>query len=210
MSHFIGLVFSKDIDVESMLAPYDEQTDDENYLEFTDCTDEVQEKFDSLPEKDERLKDDGTLYEYLCDKEHYPTLEALAKDWYGYEKNEDGIYGYTENPNAKWDWYALGNRWSGFLFGKDGEEHNELRFNEIDWEKMFTPDDNGWDRIPFCFVDTDANWYEKGDMGWWGCVSNEKPKNEWGDSVKSYIKQLQELPEEEQAEICVYAIDFHI
>jgi hypothetical protein len=25
----------------------------------------------------------------------------------------------------------------------------------------------------------DGQWYEKGDMGWWGCVADEKESNEW-------------------------------
>ena len=53
MSHFIGLVFEKGADYEDMLAPYNEQ--DDNYCIFEDCTQEVQEKFDNLPEKDESL-----------------------------------------------------------------------------------------------------------------------------------------------------------
>ena len=69
MSHFIGLVFEKNIDLETMLAPYDEQTDDERYTVFEDCTDEIQERFDSLPEKDERLTPEGEPYPYPCDKE---------------------------------------------------------------------------------------------------------------------------------------------
>ena len=139
MSHFIGLVFvnSAENDLDFMLAPYDEQTDDENYIVFEDCTEEIQDKFDNLPEKDESLDENGNPWKYPCDKEHYPTFESLAEDWFGYRKNEEGIYGYTHNPNAKWDWYAIGNRWSGYLYDKNGHEYNQLHFDDVDWEKMF-------------------------------------------------------------------------
>lgn len=224
MSHFIGLVFvnTNETNVDTLLEPFDEQTNDENYCVFEDCTDEIQEKFDDLPEKDERLDKDGKPWPYPCDKEHYPTFESLAEDWYGYRKNADGIYGYTHNPNAKWDWYAIGNRWDGYILGKDGKEHNELPLNEVDWEKMFTPVEKTYTNykgeeetyedvhIPFCLVDTDGNWHERGEMGWWCCVSDEKDRDVWGEEVKSYIKHITELPEEERNAIVVYAVDFHI
>ena len=70
MSHFIGLVFvnTDETNVDVLLEPFDEQTDDENYCVFEDCTDEIQEKFDNLPEKDDRLDDDGKPWPYPCDK----------------------------------------------------------------------------------------------------------------------------------------------
>lgn len=50
-------------------------------------------------------------------KEFYPDgFESFIKDWAGHEKDpETGKYGYWENPNAKWDWYQLGGRWSGMF-----------------------------------------------------------------------------------------------
>jgi hypothetical protein len=224
MSHFIGLVFvnSAENDLDSMLEPYDEQTDDENYNVFEDCTEQIQDKFNNLPEKDERLDDDGKPWPYPCDKEHYPTFESLAEDWFGYKKNEDGIYGYTHNPDAKWDWYAIGNRWSGYLYGKNGHEYDQLRFDDVDWEKMFKGVEQTYttydgkeetyidNHIPFCLVDTDGYWHERGEMGWWACVSNEKDGDTWAEEVKSYVKYLAEKPEEERNEIVVYAVDFHI
>lgn len=222
MSHFIGLVFvnTDNNDLDYMLEPYNEQSN--TFCEFEDCTEEIQQKFDSLPDKDERITEDGKPWPYPCDKEHYPTFESLADDWYGYRKNKDGIYGYTYNPDAKWDWYSIGNRWDGYILGKDGEEHNELPFNEVDWEKMFAPvektytDFDGEEKsyldthIPFCLVTTEGEWYERGEMGWWAVVSNEKPEDEWGEEVKSYVKMISELPEEERNAIVVYAVDFHI
>lgn len=224
MSHFIGLVFvnTEKSDLDVMLEPYDEQTDDEKYVEFTDCTEEIQEKFDSLPEKDERLDKDGKPNPYLCDKEHYPTFESLAEDWFDYHKNADGIYGYTNNPNAKWDWYAIGNRWSGYLFGKDGQEHNELKFDDVDWDEMFKDrietyinfegkeETYNYHHIPFCLVDTDGTWHEKGEMGWFGVSVNDKEEDAWCDEVKTYVKHLSEKSEEERNAIVVYAVDFHI
>lgn len=49
----------------------------------------------------------------------YPTFEEYLSDWCGYQYDEkQGGYGYWKNPNAKWDWYQVGGRWTGFFKGK--------------------------------------------------------------------------------------------
>lgn len=42
-------------------------------------------------------------------KEFYKTLEEFVADYHG---DEDLVMGYKTNPNAKWDWYQVGGRWS--------------------------------------------------------------------------------------------------
>lgn len=39
----------------------------------------------------------------------------------------------------------------------------------------------------------DGEWYEKGKMGWWACVSNEKDPDEWNSQ---FDKLINELPED--------------
>lgn len=210
MSHFIGLVFvdTETYNIDDILAPFNEQ--DDNYCEFVDCTEEVREKFESLPEVDERLDEDGKPHPYPCDLAHYPTIDALAKDWFGYVKEGDK-YGCVYNPNAKWDWWAQGNRWGGYIFRKDGGRHDCLEFDEVDWDKMLSDDnEDGYDHIPFCYVDMDGHWAEKGEMGWWAVVFNEKEPETWEEEVKGFVKHVQEMPEYVRKNILVYAIDFHI
>jgi hypothetical protein len=38
----------------------------------------------------------------------------------------------------------------------------------------------------------DGQWYEKGEMGWWACVSNEKDPNEWNLEFKKLIDEISE------------------
>ena len=38
----------------------------------------------------------------------------------------------------------------------------------------------------------DGKWYEKGEMGWWACVSNEKESSNWGKEFDSLLKSLPE------------------
>jgi len=39
----------------------------------------------------------------------------------------------------------------------------------------------------------DGKWYEKGEMGWWGCVSNKKEPEEWSEQFK---KLFEEIPDD--------------
>lgn len=200
MSHFIGLVFvdTKITDIENLLAPFNER--DDNYYEFFDCTEEVEETFNSLPDKDEDKKT-----KHPCDKEHYPTIKSLAEDWFGYEEI-DGKYGHFANPNAKYDWYQDGG-WGGFIYGKDGDGYNSLPFNDIDWDAMLSTTKN---HIPDCFVDMFGLWFERGNMGWWGISTNEKPKNIWDDEFKEFINSVLKMKDTDKENIVVYAVDFHI
>lgn len=36
----------------------------------------------------------------------------------------------------------------------------------------------------------DGKWYERGSMGWWGCVADEKNKEEWYNEFSSLIDSL--------------------
>ena len=137
-------------------------------------------------------------WKYEPSKEKYPTLDQYAKEYCGYEK-VNGRYGYMSNPNAKYDWYQEGGRWSGYLTNKEGNETNVELLTEVDWEKTDTP---------FCFVNAEGEWIERGQMGWFAMVADEKPKEDWDAEFKAYVQSL--LAEEGADEIEVYAIDYHI
>jgi hypothetical protein len=38
----------------------------------------------------------------------------------------------------------------------------------------------------------DGKWYERGEMGWWACVSNEKSKEEWAQQFSQLVEGLPE------------------
>jgi hypothetical protein len=46
-------------------------------------------------------------------KTMYPDYNTYLTDWHGID--DVTKQGYWHNPNAKWDWYALGGRWTGFF-----------------------------------------------------------------------------------------------
>jgi hypothetical protein len=128
MSHFTVLVkvtqeklAEHDGDVElavrDMLAPYQENnmgTCPGEFLAFNDMTQELEERAKKVITADREY---GRMNPHVVGKTF---LEVMGFDDYadycGYKKNEEtGKYGYWENPNAKWDWYQIGGRWSGLL-----------------------------------------------------------------------------------------------
>ena len=163
--------------------------------------------------------------------EAFDTFEALyeekGEDWNGngWRKDENGVWAIysTYNPDSKWDWYTVGGRWNNTIKTKTGELVNQCLLGDIDLTP-FNPedyeDDVDWmgkpckslkegldwhytkDDVPFCII-IDGKWYEKGKMGWWACVSNEKDQNDWNEEV---AKLMETLP----ADSFVYNVDFHI
>ena len=124
MSHFTVGVFidtKKDKKLGDLLAPYQENNMGDcpkEYLEFNEC-------------------DKEDIEEYENHKDEYETLEDFMWEYHGYKKDkETGKYGYWENPNAEWDWYEIGGRWSNSLLTKNGVKCNFAQLKEIDWDKM--------------------------------------------------------------------------
>ena len=102
MSHFTVMVIGDN--PEDQLAPYQENnmgTCPEEFLEFRDETEYLRKNWDEMSAEEK--------------KEYDNSFEKYAEDE-GYEKHpERDLYGCYSNPNARWDWYQLGGRWTGFL-----------------------------------------------------------------------------------------------
>ena len=88
-------------------------------------------------------------------KESYPDgFDSFIKDWAGHEKDENGRYGYWENPNAKWDWYKLGGRWTGLFKLKtipklkmEGTDTNKFGFTIHEFENLIRMFSEDFDRF---------------------------------------------------------------
>ena len=146
--------------VSSILAPYDEQTEEAEFCEFNDRTEDARSSYETdtmravrFPDgsihslDDQAIRDrfilvEDTFYEYgpnhsfkeklVTDdskalelipeypaKLMYPDFDAYCEDYCGYVKSADGRWGYTCNPNAKWDWWQIGGRFPGGLLVKN-------------------------------------------------------------------------------------------
>ena len=44
--------------------------------------------------------------------------------------------------------------------------------------------------LPAFAILKDSAWYEKGSMGWWGCVSNEKDESIWDKEITKLLKEV--------------------
>ena len=214
MSHFIGLCFGDCW--ESNLDPYDEGLEVEPYVAYTkeEAIDEVKQRYASDYEwAVKALENTSTTEQQRKHAESiierglfisYEDAWKVVQDW-GYEIDEEENLLSRYNPDSRWDWYSIGGRWNLYLHLKELDDNgdriraNQATFGEIDWDYMI---DN--DVTPFCFVTEDGEWVEKGEMGWWGMVSNETPSDSWKETFKRYINSI------EDTDCLVTAIDFHI
>lgn len=177
MSHFTVLVIGDDI--KEQLAPYDENIEVEKYL-VADVTENDIQQFkdyylDKFPEKKE--KDFEFLY------------SIHGEDWNGnrYQKDPDDVWREysTYNPKSKWDWYQIGGRWSGSLKVIDPVTGDETTVDSAPKGKILNLDE----LVPFAVL-KNGEWYERGKMGWWAVVSNEKEVDEWTKEVKELLADV--------------------
>jgi hypothetical protein len=66
--------------------------------------------------------------------QEYPDFQKFVTEYHGYKRDPiNGLYGYYENPNQKWDWYQMGGRWTGYFKLKPVNliESNEIIFNHL-------------------------------------------------------------------------------
>ena len=216
MSHFTVYVFTKKDkrDVEQLLAPYDESITYPPYIELT--------KEQAIAKTRKEIEDyknglyaeylaDPIAYEEKCDnKKHLEYIKnefpkrlnwtdeecyEEQKMWYGEDMiDEDGNLLSTYNPHSKWDWYTIGGRWTGSLVTKEGRETNTDYVSEIDWDRT---------DIPFAFITPNGIWHERGKMGWWAIVTNEKEQDNWEEEFKKAIEKFDN-------DVLVTLVDCHI
>lgn len=204
MSHFNVAVFSySPEEVEELLAPYNEQTEDEEYLEFEKACESVED----------------IRAEYELSKQDGEGFDTFVYRWYGYVYNEElGAYGFYRNPNAKWDWWEIGRNWHNSLRLKQGGRCDQAQVWDVDfsqdaeaaakarrfWEvcvegqplrETEDPEDFKPVNKKYCidqcgdketyvkmqsgftcwaFLTPDGEWHEQGQMGWFGVGDDTK------------------------------------
>lgn len=100
MSHYTVLVpASNDADLRKKLQPFHEYECtgiEDQYVVWVDKHDEVVSAYEESDQDDD--------------------IEAFAERYFGYDlDDETQRFGRYTNPNAKWDWWVIGGRWSGTL-----------------------------------------------------------------------------------------------
>ncbi|MDY7989850.1 hypothetical protein UY286_04985 [Paenibacillus polymyxa] len=66
-------------------------------------------------------------------KQKYSSFDDFMIQYEGFSScdEETGKWGYWENPNAKWDWWATGGRWSDSLLLKSGKRADAAQIKDI-------------------------------------------------------------------------------
>lgn len=119
-----------------------------------------------------------------------------------WKQNAEGIWEEwsTYNPKSKWDWYQLGGRWQGlFTLRTDIEgargvgqipeaDSNSLPRGDYEVRNNGNVDAAKRGHIAnfedvvrqnvFAILKR-GEWHEKGEMGWFAIVRDEKPNDEW-------------------------------
>lgn len=294
MSHFTVLVVGDD--PEAQLGPFHEfecTGENDEYVQDVDITAEVQAQVDKY------LSEGKTQGRALRDALEYHGLDKkiVTSEVNADCNGDDSVhkYGYAvvrddkliravdrTNPNAKWDWYQLGGRWTGFFYikpdvtssvlGKVGlmtaaaesDTADACYKRDIDFERMREyarekatrdyrhfaavteglPIPQSWESIKAQYPDgdnragpiynaqpmvaamrkdmdlmfsdyedfglseehyvaravrncisthaviKDGKWYEKGEMGWWGVVVDEKQPDRWSEEFAKLLEDV--------------------
>ena len=132
MSHFLLAVLHEDWQgVDELLAPYSEELRIPPTLKYT---------------REEAIRYAKEHYKEYRDKSDEECWTMMAD---GYTTDEKGNIYTTYNPQAKWDWYEIGGRWSGYLRVND-QHVNTARVAEIDFsidEDVYRKSLRFWDVV---------------------------------------------------------------
>jgi hypothetical protein len=136
MSHFSVIVIGNDI--EQQLQPYHEfecTGDNDQYVIDVDKTEEVQEQIAQSGLQE------GLQYFGLDDKQvsDESEVDREGAHKYGHAVVRDGklIKAVDRtNPNAKWDYWIVGGRWTKYFILSDGTEVDQAIRGEIDFQAM--------------------------------------------------------------------------
>lgn len=197
MSHFCGIVFGHENNLDNVLAPFDENLAVDEYVYMT--------AEEALLWAEQRAAD---LKERCSDPENQnPYAEEILQKYHNFESEEDlesyirnywetlddeGNVLSTYNPNSEWDWWVIGGRWSNDLLHQGEYQENQAPLKEC--EVVDTP---------FCFIDLDGNWHKRANMGWWGMTSDDKEEDTWENEFREYLNSVPE-------DTVLTVIDFHI
>lgn len=214
MSHSTVLVLTKTADdLESALAPFDENTEVPRYIANTKAQ-------LIATERQRHTLAAENLAEMLNDPQAYwprgiqnpahlrwivrdaPAAAALSDDelWEqvvkpkAYDLDDEGNQWSTYNPRSRWDWYAIGGRWDRELVVKGGGQGNVNQARLGDLNLLLS-------LVPFAVLTPDGTWHEQGKMRWFGIVQDEDD---------AWEKKYRELIAQQDPDLVATLVDVHI
>ncbi len=216
MSHATVLVIgaTTEDEVTEALAPFDGNLEVPRYVASTKA-----ELIAKAREEHEWYTTVGAYAEFAGDKEayirehagnpghieyllNYPKFgwddEDFYRDAIKWEEPEnigpEGEVYSTYNPDPKWDWWVIGGRWDGGLVTIDGTSGNSVkRLALLDLEHTSPT---------FAVVTPDGTWHERGELGGFCVVFDEKPADEWDAQWKALVLAHNDSP--------AILVDYHV
>ena len=165
MSHFVVLVIGED--PEKQLEPYWELDLPIEKLENDPrAVFEVKIVEDGLEEAFKQWKKEGPSQ---TGNHNYKNTTQWLKEWHGFTYKKGVGYGYYHNPNAKWDWYEIGGRWTGYFELKEGKSGvvGRPRLMTEPAKKGFVDQAKKGDikniKTPFAVI-KNGEWFERGNQ----------------------------------------------
>lgn len=141
MSHYTVAVITKDGDYEKALAPYDENTRVEPYIEKT--KEEIVLDIRKMVENNDiddcygygKLFKDKQFLKVFGNLDNEAIYQYYRKNEYDdIEFDEAGNQLSTYNPKSRWDWYQVGGRWDCQIMRlKNGTYTNHAQVKDIDF-----------------------------------------------------------------------------
>lgn len=224
MSHFSVAVLTQNggSRVEQLLAPYQKNGGDNcpaEYLEFYDETDEVQKAWAECQNRDEY---NNNIKQFARDYYGYEEHEGK----FGYWQNSNAKWDWWEIggrwkgkllANGSWvnsakikdiDWRAMKRayaqeareKWKKAQTASSFEREFQYGLNKVDSLASYIKRSINF--TTFAVITPDGKWHEKGEMGWWGIVSDEK--DDWAEN---YFKNFIEPAD---PETIITIVDCHI
>lgn len=133
------------------------------------------------------------------DKHTYDSIERFMTDWHRYiHSQEHGGWGHYHNPNAKWDWFGIGGRWTGHMILKKGKKgilgapgvfENKPLHGKQSTDQALKKNIDISKLEPTFAVVKDGKWYERADMGWWGITLGDMDDVSWEKKFHELVKE---------------------
>jgi hypothetical protein len=118
----------------------------------------------------EQYKDQEKYDKVIAGLEHlnvsyqkmYESFDDFCEKYHSartYDIDGEKRYGYYSNPNAKWDWFVIGGRWSEHWPHVNGKDVDYLRIEDI----SFARDELNSSEVVNKFVEEYTKYYETGE-----------------------------------------------
>jgi hypothetical protein len=134
---------------------------------------------------------------YFADSmEDHPLREAADPECD--ECKGTGMRSTDRNPRSRWDWWCIGGRWCGTITKTEMPDDGEGGFNfgdnyhGLNENSATVATALANDFVPFALILPDGIWHEKGEMGMFAMVSNEKKEGDWDEKVRTVLQPFKD------------------